>query len=157
MIDQQNCKVKNNGDWDSICPFPIGFVYLSSVSTSPANIYGGQWTELDDGRFLRPNGSWNETGGTFSHHHDVPIVMDSPTYDRNQVRIISWRNGDFLPSYGVTPYTGGRIGNYIYVNTGYSENVVGGSTSADSGLNMYTSTDSTLPSYRTVYCWYRTA
>ena len=155
MIDQQNCKVKNNGDWDSICPFPIGFVYLSSVSTSPANIYGGQWTELDDGRFLRPNGSWNSTGGTTSHNHEIPIVMDSPSYDRNQIRIYSWRNGEFLPSYGVSSYVSGRLGNWIYVNS--STNQVGGNSNADAGSNMLSSTSTHIPSYRTVYCWYRTA
>lgn len=155
MIDQQNCKVKNNGDWDSICPFPIGFVYLSSVSTSPADIYGGQWTELDDGRFLRPQGSWNATGGNTSHNHEIPFVMDSPSYDRNQIRIYSWRNGEFQPSYGVTPYTSGRLGNWIYVNS--STNQVGGNSNTDAGCNSYSSTSNHIPSYRTVYCWYRTA
>lgn len=155
MIDQQNCKVKNNGDWDSICPFPIGFVYLSSQSTSPADIYGGQWTELDDGRFLRPNGSWRSLGGSSSHNHDVPIVMDSPSYDRNQIRIFSWRNGNYQPSYGVTAYQSGRLGNWIYVNS--STNQVGGGSNVDAGNNTLTSTTSVLPPYTTCYCWYRTA
>lgn len=155
MIDQQNCKVKNSGDWDTICPFPVGFVYLSSVSTSPADIYGGQWTELKDGRFLRPNGSWNSTGGSSSHNHDVPIVMDSPSYDRNQIRIFSWRNGNYQPSYGVTAYQSGRLGNWIYVNS--STNQVGGGSNVDAGNNTLTSTTSVLPPYTTCYCWYRTA
>ena len=155
MIVQQNCKVKNNGDWDSICPFPIGFVYLSSKSTSPADIYGGQWTKLDDGRFLLPNGSWGSLAGASTHNHEVPIVMDSPSYDRNQIRIYSWRNGDYVPSYGVTSYTSGRLGNWIYVNS--STNQVGGNSSADAGQNTLTSTSDNVPPYRTVFCWYRTA
>lgn len=155
MIDQQNCKVKNSGDWDTICPFPVGFVYLGSNSTSPANIYGGQWTALTDGRFLRPSGSWNSTGGSSSHNHDVPIVMDSPSYDRNQIRIFSWRNGEYQPSYGVTSYQSGRLGNWIYVNS--STNQVGGGSNVDAGNNTLTSTTTTLPPYKTCYCWYRTA
>ena len=53
MIDLQDVKVKNTEDWDSICPFPVGFVYMSTSKTSPATTYGGQWTNLAENRFPR--------------------------------------------------------------------------------------------------------
>lgn len=74
MIDLQNVKVKNSNDWDNICPFPVGFVYMSSSTTSPANVYGGQWTNLAGSRFPRfislstSSGSLG-TGGSSTHCH----------------------------------------------------------------------------------------
>lgn len=154
MIDQQNCKVKNSGDWDTICPFPIGFVYLSSVSTSPADIYGGQWTELDDGRFLRPNGSWRSLGGYSTHSHWQSIgkapgeangniyIQDgtgSSASDPSRTSRVVTRSGAVMQSYN---FSAAGIGKAVG-NSQFRE---------DS-----TTTASNLPVYTTCYCWYRTA
>ena len=150
MIDQQNCKVKNNGDWDSICPFPIGFVYLSSQSTSPANIYGGQWNALTDGRFLRPYNSWGALGGSNTHNH--------------------WQTVGFYGPDGATLYAGSgaaitttRVVNkgYVFMSNKNSIDVGNGHVhvTMPSGNRREdaTYTASSLPSYTTCYCWYRTA
>lgn len=63
MIEQQNLYV-NTGEFEKVCPFPIGYIYLSTSSTSPATLYGGTWTALTDSKFLRPSGSWNTIGGS---------------------------------------------------------------------------------------------
>lgn len=34
------------------CPFPVGYVYLSVENTSPAERYGGSWTQLPEGYAL---------------------------------------------------------------------------------------------------------
>lgn len=155
MIDQQNCKVKNNGDWDSICPFPIGFVYLSSVATSPANIYGGQWTELDDGRFLRPNGSWNETGGSSTHVHWTNMghyAGESNVYFQ-----------DATGSGSSNSTVQSKVGNWSGIilfgfSLQYTNPPIGGSfEESTKSRKDSTESSSTIPIYRTVYCWYRTA
>ena len=46
-----------------MCPFPVGYVYLSSNNTSPASTYGGNWSTLNESRYLRLAGAWG-TGGS---------------------------------------------------------------------------------------------
>lgn len=46
MINQQNFLVKANNSFQNVNPFPVGFVYSSMNSTSPASIYGGSWTAI---------------------------------------------------------------------------------------------------------------
>ena len=154
MIDQQNCKVKNSGDWDTICPFPVGFIYLSSTTTSPADIYGGQWSALTDGRFLRPNGSWRVLGGVNSHSHWQSIGkapgdsngniylqdgIGSSASDPSRTSRVVTRSGAIMMSY-----------NFAAANIGKS---VGNSMFREDS----TTTASNLPAYTTCYCWYRTA
>ena len=72
MIDLQDVKVKNTEDWDSICPFPVGFVYMSTSKTSPATTYGGQWTNLAGSRFpmfVATTGASLSKGGSKTHCH----------------------------------------------------------------------------------------
>lgn len=55
-------KVKIDNIFETICPFPIGYVYMSSNSTSPADIYGGTWSGITSGKYLRANNSWDNGG-----------------------------------------------------------------------------------------------
>lgn len=154
MIDQQNCKVKNSGDWDTICPFPIGFVYLSSVSTSPADIYGGQWTELDDGRFLRPSGSWGELGGVNSHSHWQSIGK-APGETNGNIYIqdgVSSSASEPTRTSRVVTRSGAILSSYTFAGAGIGSAVGNGMFREDS-----TTVTSNIPAYTTCYCWYRTA
>lgn len=63
MINLSAIQIKNDNGWDRACPFPVGYVYISSNSTSPANIYGGTWSEITGGRYFRANETW-DTGGS---------------------------------------------------------------------------------------------
>jgi len=67
MIDQQNMQVKNGSTWHTICPFPVGFIYLAATSTSPGITFGGTWAALSSGYFLRPAGTFSGTGGEATH------------------------------------------------------------------------------------------
>lgn len=88
MINLQNIQAKNGSAWNHICPFPIGFIYLSSNSTSPATTFGGTWNAISDGRMWRPIASWNGTGGETSHtlsiqempNHTHNIIAQSPLF-----------------------------------------------------------------------------
>lgn len=154
MIDQQNCKVKNSGDWDTICPFPIGFVYLSSVSTSPADIYGGQWTELDDGRFLRPNGSWRSLGGNSTHSHWQSIGK-APGETNGNIYIqdgVGSSASDPSRTSRVVTRSGAIMQSYNFSAAGIGKPVGNSQFREDS-----TTTASNLPAYTTCYCWYRIA
>lgn len=51
--------------------YPIGSLYFSSESTSPGELFGGTWVQLDDERYLRLGKAFN-TGGnnTWSGAHN---------------------------------------------------------------------------------------
>ncbi len=50
--------------------YPVGSIYMSTASTSPATLFGGTWEALDDGRVLiGANSTYaaGATGGEFQH------------------------------------------------------------------------------------------
>lgn len=66
-IEQAQIKIRNsNGDFVGINPFPVGFIYMSSKSTSPANTYGGTWNQISDSRIWIPKESYDSLGGSSS-------------------------------------------------------------------------------------------
>lgn len=114
--------------------YPVGTIYLSSISTSPAEIIGGTWQQITDGRFWRPQDSYGTTGG-------------KNTY------MLTYRNipGGFWNSDG-----GGTAW------PGYNTEVKSAINSGDRfGMGVRNKADGpmepvwTLPAYRTCYCWVR--
>lgn len=81
MRNLQNVQVRTGSGFETVCPFPVGAIYQSTSSTSPASIYGGGWTPLTDGRFLRPQGSWNNLGGENEHKL---TVAEMPRHNHKQ-------------------------------------------------------------------------
>lgn len=62
-----------SSDWEAI--YPVGSIYMSANSTSPATLFGGTWTQIQD-QFLLCAGSTysaGSTGGsaTMAHTHSV--------------------------------------------------------------------------------------
>lgn len=43
---------------------PIGYIYQSLSSTSPASIFGGTWTKMEDGFFMGCNSSFSDLNPT---------------------------------------------------------------------------------------------
>lgn len=132
-INFQNVQIKNGSSWYTMCPFPVGFVYCSTNNTSPATTYGGTWTALTGGRYLRANNAWGSGGS------NTISVEQMPSHGHTtKVGVIST----------VSP------GGYYYVTSGAE-----GASSTRVTLNI----DSTgggqafYPTYQNVYCWYRTA
>lgn len=137
MIDLQDVKIKNSSDWDSVCPFPVGFIYHSRSAKSPSSLYGGQWTPLTDGKFLRPHDGWNTQGGAATFSLTLPFI-----------RTISDEVGTS---------TGQHIGLVSDYDIGSIQ--AAGRAVIGSGTNIKDQqrTIETLPPYRSCYIWYRTA
>jgi hypothetical protein len=72
LRNQQNVKVRVNSSFETICPFPVGYVYMSSNSTSPANIYGGTWSTISGGRYMRAAGAWGNGGSNTITTNNMP-------------------------------------------------------------------------------------
>lgn len=136
MRNLQNVQVRIGSGFETVCPFPVGAIYQSTNPTSPASIYGGGWTPLTDGRFLRPQGSWNNLGGENEH---TLTIAEIPRHQHMSTEI--GRSGNFASGAG---YTAPVINNY-------------------GGAGTYTSftgnsqSHNNIPAYRTCYCWYRTS
>ncbi|AGN30021.1 short tail fibers [Vibrio phage nt-1] len=130
--------------------YPVGSVYMSANSTSPATLFGGTWSRLAEGRVLVSEGTYagrtfanGETGGEY----EVTLTEDTmPTHKH-----AGWgehHDGDGL-GFGIA-YQYGRNNrgsgksdrdNYLY----YSSPVGGGHA------------HNNIQPYYTVYMWERTA
>lgn len=119
--------------------YPVGAVYISYVSTSPASLFGGTWTQIT-GRFLRMANDVS-TGGADnvtltaaqmpSHTHGVQGYFNRVVYN-------SYSNSEFEVSYNRIA-SDGASGNTPVLSAG----------SGNSHSNM--------PAYQDLYAWRRTA
>lgn len=149
MINLQNVKAKSGSTWHTLCPFPVGFIYMSYTNTSPANTFGGGWTPIT-GRFLYAN-STTATGGANTHtlsNNEIPSHSHS-------LRGHTWSWGQLS---GGTLLGIEGVGN-VYVGNPYSsnslatvQNVYNVSLASGSG-----SSHNNMPQYQSCYCWRRTS
>lgn len=150
MRNLQQVQVRTSSGFEKICPFPVGYIYMSTQSTSPASIYGGTWVSLTDGAFLRASGSWNSRGGasTNTHKHWMPLGKENGLSGLSASYISGWSDGS---KYELR--ASGSVSHSIFTEDAFIQAGNGNATET----TTYSETISTLPPYRTCYCWYRTA
>lgn len=149
MINLQNVKTKYDSTWHTLCPFPVGFIYMSYTNASPASTFGGGWTPIT-GRFLYAN-STTATGGANTHtlsNNEIPSHSHS-------LRGHAWSWGKLS---GGTLLGIEGVGN-VYVGNPYSsnslatvQNVYNISLAAGGG-----GSHNNMPQYQSCYCWRRTS
>lgn len=121
--------------WKTV--YPVGTVYISYNSTSPAELFGGSWTQLT-GRFLRANNGTGTGGadtitltaaqsGLPSHSHSIVYTNAAGSGSTAMADVKACTNTRNI--------------------TGYITNT--GGTSASSS-------HSNTPAYQDLYVWYRT-
>ena len=116
--------------------YPVGSIYMSVNSTSPATLFGGTWEQLED-RFLLGAGSTytaGDTGGEATHLLDTNEIPSHSHYVMHRAWSWSGSGGSYL---GMTD-SGGHSG----FNTG---NTGGGQA------------HNNMPPYLVVYMWKRKA
>ncbi len=134
---------------------PVGSYYMSSVSTSPATLFGGgTWERVTD-KFLWAAGD-NEIGTTGGEKSHTLTVDELPSHNHsiNQINNgyltvsgvrIGWKNQNALGnSAGVRP-------------PDYSENINVIIPAHDTNNKGGGLSHNTMPPYIGVYCWKRTA
>ena len=144
--------------------YPVGSIYMSYNSTSPASRFGGTWTAIT-GRFLYANAG-NGTGGTATHRHYVPVgkavndgmyildfdqsssVFGAKTFYGNGKLHGAFMNYQSFDTYSTSASQFGAM--LLDTTSGPIEGV-----SDASSTTVIPGT--TLPPYQTVYCWRRTA
>ena len=132
MINQEYMIIKNGSTWETICPFPIGYVYMSFNSTSPATTFGGTWIEIK-GYFPYFNHGTG-TGGSNTH---TLTTAQMPSHNHSLYKRGTGGGGGWaLDTQG--DYTNGWDASWVsYAGEGQAHN--------------------NMPAYQTVYAWRRTA
>lgn len=121
--------------------YPVGSLYFSSIATSPAGLFGGTWTQLDDNKFLRPSNSFGETGGSDTHTHTHTLLA---AFDSAQ-SYLDWKYSScdtYYPNWRIQVSTKGWDIKEAPHTSGVD--ILGNINGSDN-----------VPAYRTVYCWYR--
>jgi len=120
-------------EWDCVT-YPVGFLYVSNVSTSPATLYGGTWTQISGQFLLGANSTYpaKSTGGEASH---TLTIDEMPNHNHTYSSIGSYGDGYGLVDSGSAnssgiPLTGSTGGGQAHNN---------------------------MPPYYAAYMWFRTA
>ena len=107
--------------YSDIAAYPVGAIYISTVNTSPASLFGGTWEQLKD-RFLLGAGdtySAGSTGGEAehtltdgempAHSHEVSTGCGSPA-DGGGIVLRGW-SGDSIKHFSLSTTGGGTAHN----------------------------------------------
>lgn len=128
--------------------YPVGAIYMSSNSTSPATLFGGTWVRLED-RFMVAAGTTypaGTTGGAATHTHTTGdhtlTVSEMPAHSHSYFKVSGSASTKDTGS-------GSSWGDYAAATT-----QTGGGAAHNHGN---TGAASNLPPYWAVYMWERTA
>ncbi len=117
--------------WETI--YPVGSVYISVSTTSPATLFGGEWERLKD-RFLLGAGDTYANGST-GGEAEVTLTIDQiPAHTHETLRSMAGKSGSDT---------------YIPTTSGTASPIT--TTSAGGGL-----AHENMPPYLAVYMWKRT-
>ena len=143
--------IKDSSSWNTYLNliYPVGSVYFSYTSTSPATSFGGTWSQLSGNRYLRMASDVSAKGNSsVSHYHALTNGAGCLTSQGTSVR---YRAKTGIPSYTLTWSAGannwGGEGQ-ISINTTEGIELRGNSNSTSITLE---------PLYQDLYCWRRTA
>ena len=119
--------------------YPVGSIYMSVNSTSPASLFGGTWEQLKDRFLLGAGGSYTagNTGGAATH---TLTVDEMPSHNHSYIRPPLY--------YGEETDKRNVLGDITTTTTGIAANT------ADSGDNQ---PHNNMPPYLAVYMWKRVA
>ena len=128
--------------------YPVGSIYMSVNSTSPASLFGGTWERIKD-RFLLASGDTYSAGSTGGEANHTLTVNEMPSHAHNFDNYIS----------GYPPYSLGRDGKDNYkmplINTLNPNDTTGAGqyTNAAGSSKPHNN----MPPYLVIYVWKRTA
>ena len=153
-------------------PYPVGSIYMSIESTSPASLFGGNWTPLKD-KFLI--GAGNIYGKEATGGYTTITLTAAQSGLRDHTHPASYSGANFYIRHGKTSGTATvKAGTNTTVETGvgsdvwgngfdtaeYSHNLdrvnIGGTVSVSgSGTLNAAEAHSNMPPYLAVYMWKR--
>lgn len=148
MIALPQLYYKENGTWaEYYGSMPIGSVYMSYKSTSPATIYGGTWTRITSAVIRGNSGSTHGYVGSDT----VTLTADNLPYHNHSID--TYNNGGSNIDSAHYSYS---LSSRANIYTRYTESFMTTITTNYAG-NQNGSQISILPRRFEVYIWYRTA
>ena len=129
--------------WESI--YPVGSIYMSVSSESPAALFGGTWERIKD-RFLLSAGDTYAAGATGGEAAHTLTETEMPAHTHN-----------YAPYMGLVGWSGSSPRNVVKISatdTYTDTNDDGYLTSLPAGGGA---AHNNMPPYLTVYVWTRTA
>lgn len=128
-----------------LAAWPIGSIYMSVNSTSPANLFGGTWERLSDTFLFAASSSYpaGSTGGEFIHKLTQSELPDYSLSVANGSNVIRSKTGSSADAYVQTQSSGWGIPNWE------SKTV----TVASGG---HGAAHNNMPPYLSVWMWKRT-
>lgn len=152
--------------------YPVGSIYTSTKSTSPATLFGGTWVQIKDTFLLTAGDTYSagSQGGSATHTHTtaghVLTVNEMPKHSHtvsSRMKSDGTNNGS---TFNISNWGSPASGNshYILQTSGVAASLssgqyvgalnTGGSASHSHGDTGFSSN---LPPYKVVYAWERTA
>lgn len=128
-----------------LAAWPIGSIYMSVNSTSPANLFGGTWEMISDTFLFAASSSHpaGSTGGEFAHKLTQSELPDYSLSVANGSNVIRSKTGSFADAYVQTQSSGWGIPNWESKTVTVAS---GGSGAAHNNM----------PPYLSVWIWKRT-
>lgn len=126
--------------------YPVGSIYMSVSSTSPASLFGGTWTALE-GRFLIGANSTYSAGSTGGAATRTLTEAQMPKHRHTGL----YANGDYnyeFPYGAANQSVSSKLGPYTTGGSGGAHHWVTGYTGSGSAFD-------TIPPYLAVYMWKR--
>ena len=157
--------------------YPVGSIYTSTKSTSPATLFGGTWVQIKDTFLLTAGDSYSagSQGGSATHTHtsaahthttaghtltvnEMPAHSHYVAIGNGMTNLANWlanQQSSGRESWGYG-YSSTQVANNLFaVTAGGSASHSHGNTGSTTPGN--TGSSSNLPPYRVVYAWERTA
>lgn len=139
---------KNGSSWSNLMlqAYPVGAIYISYDSTSPADLFGGSWVAMT-GRFPYFNTDTSVGGSnTVSHSHGLTQAYAQTVVNLNGTIGIGRK---VSPSWTVNFHS---VNNTPGTSSGWNSTYAAGLMGTTD-----TSNDSNMPAYQSLYAWRRTA
>lgn len=147
--------------------YPIGSIYLSVNSTSPATLFGGSWTQLKD-RFLLGAGSTYSSGATGGAATHKLSVAEMPSHAHDTPFFNNMTNNCEMKSDFIGVFGKGVTASQALKDTGQTSTMemwwINQTNTAEGNEWAYLtsakgsgSAHNNMPPYLVVYMWKRTA
>ena len=141
---------KTRGNASLELAYPVNSIYMSYSSTSPATLFGGTWSALPTGKFLRI-GTGGTEGGSDTHLHSTAAVAltiaQMPSHNHRAKSPTTGTAGGVKSGFDVWRTGGAFNSDYMIENTGSGATHGHGNTGSASNV----------PAFYEVYAWRRTA
>lgn len=154
-LDFLNNKLKSVND----LVYPVGSIYMSVNSTSPATLFGGTWVALNEGRVLIGAGKAYPAGSTGGEASHTLTTAEMPSHNHSGSTASA---GSHTHYFSYASGWGQGADGYIRMHEGTGKT----KTTSSSGSHSHTvsidsagggSAHNNMQPYLSVYMWKRTA